>query len=73
MTELDRVLSLKEVAAALGVHRGTLHRWRAEGRGPPVVQLSKRKIGVRATDLRAYLDRRVIQPGAAAPPSDDHR
>lgn len=25
MSELDRVLSLKEVAAALGVHRTTLH------------------------------------------------
>jgi predicted DNA-binding transcriptional regulator AlpA len=73
MSELDRVLSLKEVAAALGVHRTTLHTWRREGNGPPVVQLSKRKVGVRTSDLNAFIEARVIQPGAAEPPCDRDR
>ena len=73
MAELDRVLSLKETAALLGVHRATLHQWRSEGRGPPIVQLSKRKVGVRTSDLKAYIEARVIQPGAAEPPCDRDR
>ena len=69
MTELDPVLTLREAAAAIGIHRVTLTTWLREGRGPPVVRFNARKVGVRQSDLQAFIDSHVIQPGAAAPPS----
>jgi predicted DNA-binding transcriptional regulator AlpA len=67
MAEPDRVLSLGEVMKALNLSRATLYRMRAAGKGPPIVQVTERKIGVRASDLQAFLDGLVTQPGASTP------
>jgi excisionase family DNA binding protein len=73
VTELDRVLTYDEAAAALGVCKMTLRRWISAGSGPPTIRLSAKKVGVRASDLRAFLDARTVMPGAAAPPCDQPR
>lgn len=65
----DRVLTYDEAAEIIGVCKLTLRRWIAAGKGPAVVRLSAKKVGVRTSDLNAFLDARTIMPGAAEPPS----
>ena len=57
---LDRVRSLKEFAAHVGLSFKTLKRLIAVGQGPRVTQLSARRIGiVTATDKRGSRGDRV--------------
>jgi hypothetical protein len=43
----------------------TLQRLRAVGEGPPMVQLTQRRIGYRITDLSAWAQAQVVAPGKA--------
>ncbi|KXI16687.1 transcriptional regulator, MerR family [Corynebacterium sp. CMW7794] len=59
-------LSVKPTAAAemLGLSRGTLANWRAEGRGPRYIK-SGRQILYRVKDLDAWLNAQPTIGGAA--------
>ena len=59
-------LSVKPTAAAamLGLSRGTLANWRAEGRGPRYIKSGK-QILYRVSDLEAWLDAQPTVGGAA--------
>lgn len=53
----DCFLSLKRTAEVLGVSTRTLRRMIAAGLGPQVTQLSVRRLGIRQSNLREWLDR----------------
>jgi len=59
-------LSVKSTVAAemLGLSRGTLANWRAEGRGPRYIKLG-RDVLYRVSDLEAWLDAQPTIGGAA--------
>jgi predicted DNA-binding transcriptional regulator AlpA len=57
--EDQRVLTVIEAARLIGVSLATLKRIFADGGGPPIVQISKRRVGIRVSDLRRWLDSRV--------------
>jgi predicted DNA-binding transcriptional regulator AlpA len=60
----DRVRSLAETAAMLGISIATLRRLIAAGTGPKVIRLSPRRIGIRDSDRAAYLDANASKPTA---------
>jgi predicted DNA-binding transcriptional regulator AlpA len=53
---MDRVLSVIETAARLGVTRRSLEYWRASGEGPPYVRLGPRRAGYRESDLIRWIE-----------------
>jgi predicted DNA-binding transcriptional regulator AlpA len=68
--ESVRVLDEVTAAELVGVSRPTWTRMRERGETPPCVQLSKRRIGYRVSDLKAWLEARSRSsayptPGAA--------
>lgn len=54
---LPRMLNSTQVAAALGVNRSTLCRWRAQGVGPRVYWLGKSSPRYREQDVLDWLER----------------
>ncbi len=52
----DRVLMLSEFAIMAGISLVTLRRLIARGEGPAVTKLSTRRLGVRLSHARAWLD-----------------
>lgn len=54
-----KVLRLAEACAAARMSVRTMRRLREAGRGPRVVHLSDRLIGVRRADLDAWLESRI--------------
>ena len=56
----------KYVAEAIGVHPYTLQRWRADGTGPPFVQLSMRRVGYQRAVWRAWLRSRTYKSNSEA-------
>jgi excisionase family DNA binding protein len=57
--EDQRVLTVIEAARLIGVSHPTIKRIIASGNGPPIIQIGKRRIGIRISDLRRWLDGRV--------------
>ena len=59
-------LSVKPSTAAemLGLSRGTLANWRAEGRGPRYIKLGK-DVLYRVSDIESWLDAQPTIGGAA--------
>jgi predicted DNA-binding transcriptional regulator AlpA len=57
--EQDRVMSIKEWAKTTGISDKTARNLIEENRGPPTVQLSDNRIGVRVSDHRTWLANRV--------------
>lgn len=55
---LDPVLTVQEVARLLSIGEHTLRTVLREGRGPIVTKLSHRKIGIRGSHLKQWLDSR---------------
>jgi predicted DNA-binding transcriptional regulator AlpA len=53
-----RVISLQDSAKVAGVSLATLRRRIDAGDGPPVVRMSPRRVGVRAGELRKWLEAR---------------
>ena len=53
-----RILSLTKIAAREGSSRRTVERAISVGLGPSLVQISKRRIGVREDDYEAWVARR---------------
>jgi predicted DNA-binding transcriptional regulator AlpA len=62
----DRVRSLRETAALLGVSIATLRRMIAAGDGPVVTQLSARRQGIRDSHREMWLDARAKSAATAA-------
>jgi hypothetical protein len=60
--EFDRVMSHKEWCKAAGISDRHGHDLIDRGDGPPIVQLSPGRIGVRVCDYRAWLASRVRKP-----------
>jgi hypothetical protein len=52
----DRVRSLAETAALLGISIATLRRMISAGTGPIITRMSPRRLGVRDCHRAAYLD-----------------
>jgi predicted DNA-binding transcriptional regulator AlpA len=60
----DRVLTEIETAALLGCSRDTLRRSFEDGRAPPRVRLSTRRIGYRLSEIYRFLNQHTEQPGS---------
>jgi hypothetical protein len=61
---INRVRSLSETAAALGISLATLRRRIADGTGPRVIQMSIRRLGISDRDREAYIAARGRGGGA---------
>ena len=53
----DRLLTVAEAAAKLGVEIPTLHHWHARHVGPPVAAVRDLSLAYWRSDLEAWLDR----------------
>lgn len=51
----DALLTLREVAAWLGVSEATLHSWRYRGEGPAGFRLNKGRVRYRRSDVERWL------------------
>jgi prophage regulatory protein len=51
-----RVVRFSDVCREIGLSPATLRRLCRDGRGPPLLQLSERRIGVRRGDLDAWVE-----------------
>lgn len=57
---VDPVLNEKQLAAWLGISVPNVQRHRADGTGPPFVQLRERRIGYRKSAVDRWLETRTI-------------
>ena len=66
-TELERLLSIDEVADYIGIPKSSLYRWRVSGGGPRAMKVGKH-LRFRRSDLEAWLNAQYEDetPGAAA-------
>ena len=62
----DRILRRPEVETLVGVKRGTLYDWMAQGAFPRPVALGARLVGWRQSEVTAWLDARAPRDGRAA-------
>jgi excisionase family DNA binding protein len=61
------ILTLDQAAQRASITRRTLERLRAEGEAPPVIQVSRRRVGISEEDLERWLSsRRCPAPGGKA-------
>lgn len=59
MNSPPKIERLQAVLARTGLSRSALYALRAEGKFPPVVQISPRAIGFLSTDIDEWILRRV--------------
>lgn len=57
---MHRILTIKQVSAALGITRVTLYKMRKRGEFINAVQVSERRIGFREADFQHWLSSRTI-------------
>ena len=62
----DPIESINEVAAYARKHPKTLYRLIREGRGPDIVRLTERAIGVRRSAREAWINKHTIRNDDAA-------
>jgi predicted DNA-binding transcriptional regulator AlpA len=62
--DVDRVMSFRKWCALTGVSPATGRRIISAGEGPTVIQLGARRIGIRYSDHRAWLESRARTPAA---------
>lgn len=55
---LDKVISVRQAAEIVGISVATLRRVIGAGEGPPLIQLSPRRQGIRESDVTKWLDDR---------------
>lgn len=51
---MTALISVEEAAASLGLAKGTLDKWRVQGRGPKFLKLGS-AVKYRAEDIEAFL------------------
>lgn len=56
---LDRVLPVRQAAEIIGLSVPTFRRVIAAGKGPPLIQLSPRRQGIRESHLTKWINERV--------------
>jgi predicted DNA-binding transcriptional regulator AlpA len=61
-----KILSMKEIAELEGRSLRSVQRQNKAGEGPPLIQLSPRRIGVDEDDYRAWVEARRLTPEAQA-------
>ena len=61
---LEPLLTLDDVAAYLGVPKGTLYRWRVDGKGPRAIRFGKH-VRFRRSEVEPWLDSRTDDREAA--------
>jgi predicted DNA-binding transcriptional regulator AlpA len=59
-------LSVKATAELLSVHPMTLDRWRRQGKGPPFLHFSQRKVMYRLNDIEKWVEGRLYLNTATA-------
>lgn len=57
---LDHVLDMIEVAALANLSMRTFERLVAQGDGPTMTRLSRRRVGFRYSDVCVWLDQRAV-------------
>jgi excisionase family DNA binding protein len=57
----ETLMSERELARYLNLHLRTVQKWRAEGKGPPVLWAGNRP-RYRRSDVDAWLQRRAEEP-----------
>ena len=65
--DLGRLLSVKELAAYLGVPVPTIHDWNSNGLAPKRMRVG-RYVRYRQSDVDEWLERRAIETGEKAEP-----
>jgi predicted DNA-binding transcriptional regulator AlpA len=65
---IDRVISVRQAAEIIGLSTATLRRVIESGEGPPLIQLSPRRQGIRESHLTKWLNARRRDHDA---PQDD--
>jgi len=61
---VEKLLSTKEVADAIGIASETVRHWRQTGRGPTVVRVG-RYVRYRPEDVESWLDSQSTVPRAS--------
>jgi hypothetical protein len=64
LTRLDHVRTIEETASLLGIGVPSLRSLLANGEGPQITRLSKRRIGIRDSHREQWLDKQA-QPQPA--------
>ena len=64
MSEFEPLLTERDAAKVLNVHRGTLNNWRSKGKGPPWVAIGE-AIRYAPEALRQYVDVHTRRPIAS--------
>jgi len=64
---IERLLSVEEVAAILGVEKNTLAKWRVEGRPPRYVKIGRSTVRYEPATIRAFIAARDRASTAAHP------
>lgn len=59
----EPLLDAKAAAEVLGVSPRMLERWRLAGTGPVYLRLGLRCVRYARADLRAWIERRKVEPG----------
>lgn len=54
------VMDEKDAAVFIGVSQKTLQTWRSRRMGPPYIRIARKCIRYRETDLKAFVDARVV-------------
>lgn len=67
---LDPLLTEKELAGWLGVSLPSLQRMRSNGTGPRYIQLSRRRLAYRKSDVEVWLSSRTTNRVGALAPND---
>ena len=60
------VVNIATAAEMLGLSYPTLRRQINIGFGPPIIQLSNRRVGIRVSDLEKWVDHRPTQRSSAS-------
>lgn len=58
---LDRVITVRQAAEVIGLSVATFRRVIQAGDGPPLIQLSPRRQGIRESHLSEWLNARLRQ------------
>ncbi|RMH75397.1 MAG: DNA-binding protein [Calditrichaeota bacterium] len=66
MGENSRFMTPREVEQKYGIARQTLANWRAAGRGPAYIKVSRRKVLYPVSELNKWLIERMVIPGRVA-------
>src|SRR5262245_36849556 len=61
LNHVDRVLTVERWARANSLSLSTARRIIREGRGPVVVRLTERRLGIRESDNRRWQDARIVR------------